>query len=291
VWTHDGNDFTQLVARFLEVCRAHGVQPNRESVAVLARSKDLLKRVAGIPVTDGGPPPWADPLTGDLLRLKVLTDACQHDEAWRIVRRILTIAILGRDTVSGTDVRELERKHGLPALRKLGQSLVSSLPAARGPLEQWCTEANPLWEEFCRRCNPSAAVKPLKAKQKQVHRNADVAVALAPAESPGLPAEYRLGTVHSVKGETLEAVLLILRQKPGGGSHYATLLSQGKTTLDSEELRIPYVAMTRPRRVLVVAVPEQDRQAWLDRLSPTHQERRKGSKGQSGSSDDVTQEE
>ena len=74
--------------------------------------------------------------------------------------------------------------------------------------------------------------------------------------------EYRLGTVHSVKGETFDAVLLLLKQKGAFGSFYRTLLINGVKTDSNEELRIVYVATTRPRKLLVIAVPQSEKAAW-----------------------------
>lgn len=78
--------------------------------------------------------------------------------------------------------------------------------------------------------------------------------------------EYRLGTVHSVKGETFEAVLLFLKKK-GFGPYYKTLIRNGTSVSDSEELRIVYVGLTRPRKLLVLAVPDdENKQAWESKL-------------------------
>jgi len=71
---------------------------------------------------------------------------------------------------------------------------------------------------------------------------------------------------HSVKGETFEAVLLILKKK-GNGPEYKTVLRQNISTSANEELRIAYVGMTRPSKILVVAVPDDENKlAWENRL-------------------------
>ena len=266
LWGYAGNDFGNMVARFLSLCRTHGIEPNPESVAVLARSKNLLKQISGLEGASSAQEPWGNAVTGDLLHLKALADAPNFAEAWKRARRILATVHLGKPDVSATDIRQVEQEYGLVALRRLAHMLVSALPAACGTLEQWCLAANPKWEEFCGSCNLTATITPLTPKQRQAHRDADVSAALAPDEIPHARAEYKLGTVHSVKGETLEAVLLFLKQKAGSGQHYRTLLADDKTTRDSEELRIPYVAMTRPRRLLVLAVPKDDVDAWRARL-------------------------
>jgi superfamily I DNA/RNA helicase len=73
---------------------------------------------------------------------------------------------------------------------------------------------------------------------------------------------YTMGTVHSIKGRTFEAVLLILKER-SAGKKYTNMLYG---TLAEEEMRIIYVAITRPRRILVIATPEGDRSTWIKRF-------------------------
>ena len=78
--------------------------------------------------------------------------------------------------------------------------------------------------------------------------------------------DYQIGTIHSVKGETFEAVLVILKQK-GVGKLYKTLLRENVSASDDEELRIVYVGITRARRILMIAVPDEENKiAWEARL-------------------------
>lgn len=78
--------------------------------------------------------------------------------------------------------------------------------------------------------------------------------------------EYRLGTIHSVKGETFGGVLVILKKK-GLGAYYKTLLQQKVSIQDSEELRIVYVGITRPRKLLMLAVPDlENKSVWENKL-------------------------
>jgi len=72
--------------------------------------------------------------------------------------------------------------------------------------------------------------------------------------------EYTIGTVHSVKGETFEAVLLFVKKKGGNGQGYANILES--KIEENEELRTIYVGITRPRKVLVLAVPKEDVNVW-----------------------------
>ena len=76
-----------------------------------------------------------------------------------------------------------------------------------------------------------------------------------------------LKTIHSVKGMTLEAILVFLSKK-AVRTNYATILNNpAKYSVDNnEELRIVYVACTRPKKLLWIAVPSDDLECWKAKL-------------------------
>lgn len=65
---------------------------------------------------------------------------------------------------------------------------------------------------------------------------------------------YTLSSVHGVKGETFDATLLIVDTTRGANALTPSILNTGN--LNSELMRIAYVAMTRPRKLLVVSLPK-----------------------------------
>jgi len=73
----------------------------------------------------------------------------------------------------------------------------------------------------------------------------------------------RMETTHKVKGETVDALMLVLDTKQAN-----LILAQQASREQSEELRLAYVAMTRPRDALVVAVSanhyKSRKQRWSD---------------------------
>ena len=64
--------------------------------------------------------------------------------------------------------------------------------------------------------------------------------------------QYTLSSIHGVKGESYDALMLLVGSTKGN-TITPSLLTKGAT--DSELMRLAYVAMTRPRKLLVVAVP------------------------------------
>lgn len=72
-----------------------------------------------------------------------------------------------------------------------------------------------------------------------------------------------LKTIHSVKGENLDAILIFL--KKNDNSNYSNVLNNKYDLLsnaDKEQLRIVYVACSRPKKILWIAVPKDDVSIW-----------------------------
>lgn len=65
--------------------------------------------------------------------------------------------------------------------------------------------------------------------------------------------DYTRSSIHGVKGETYDAVLIYIKSKTGK-TLTPKFLMEGE--LEDELMRIAYVAMTRPRRLLMIAMPE-----------------------------------
>lgn len=65
--------------------------------------------------------------------------------------------------------------------------------------------------------------------------------------------KYTRSSIHGVKGESYEAVLLHVKSRTGS-TITPKLLMEGE--LEQELMRLAYVAMTRPRRLLMLAMPD-----------------------------------
>lgn len=73
----------------------------------------------------------------------------------------------------------------------------------------------------------------------------------------------RQDTIHQVKGESIDAVLVI-----GSAKFWNSVMAAVRSGENTEDRRLAYVAMTRARHLLVVALPQshfdKHRQAWVD---------------------------
>lgn len=75
--------------------------------------------------------------------------------------------------------------------------------------------------------------------------------------------KYTLSSVHGVKGESYQSLLLLVPNQKGN-TLTPSFLNKGE--LNTELMRIAYVAMTRPRKLLAVAMPGTKSQKYLQRF-------------------------
>ncbi len=76
--------------------------------------------------------------------------------------------------------------------------------------------------------------------------------------------DYTRSSIYGVKGETYDVVLIYVKSKTGN-TLTPKFLMEGE--LEDELMRIAYVAMTRPRCLLMVAMPENKKIKECPRFS------------------------
>ena len=76
--------------------------------------------------------------------------------------------------------------------------------------------------------------------------------------------EYYVGTIHSVKGESYDAVLVILISRFSNEKNYVNMFNEVDALKNNEGLRVVYVAITRSRKLLRIVVPEKDLLKWRE---------------------------
>jgi len=82
----------------------------------------------------------------------------------------------------------------------------------------------------------------------------------------GTTTSIRITTIHSVKGQTVEAMMLVSAPTKQGTTdgHWTQWIENSQ----SEAARLAYVASSRPRQLLAWAIPESDaeQKAQLEHL-------------------------
>jgi len=241
---------------YIEHCKGLGIPPS--GVAVLSRSKELLNAIKPGSADDKSVSLWGDLISERVARSRFLYENGQYALAFRSLERAILQARSARDTFDPMELWKLYESGKLADWRGDVFELLCSLPWTSGRAAgDWANEANDILKNS-RFPELRVGVK----RNSQKCRYQDLKLAGAFAQSDLLPQENEAvyKTVHAVKGETLDAVMLALKKKAGQGPFYVNLL--GKDIAGNEELRIVYVAITRARRMLALAVPSKAASVW-----------------------------
>lgn len=258
VITYNPDNLMATVEYFIDLCKDNGIEVNEENIAVISRSKKLLNKVDGVEALANDPWKDDDYHTKDLARGKYLFERGDINKGFSLIERAYLRKLKGKNVCMQEDIRQRIEEVGFVEHRKEIYKILTILPSTDCNIRDWIKKANDNFNSNDLDIFLSIKSTAADAPFDQLFRDGKVA---------SQTREYRLGTVHSVKGETLEATLLFLGKK-GKGAYYKTMLRDNICISDNEELRIVYVGMTRPRKLLVLAVPdEENKQAWITKLS------------------------
>jgi DNA helicase II / ATP-dependent DNA helicase PcrA len=254
--TYDIDNLQSLIDYFINKCIENAVEINPKDVAVLARSQEIVSRILGHNIESTGYLPWneKDFHTKDFVKGKFLYDHGNFSEGFTQFERALFKVLNDSNICCQSDVDAYIEKIGFFEYRSIISSLINLLPNTSCKLGEWISQSNSILD-----LNGLGRIK-LEVIKKKADVNIEMLFSDNKFNQIVLP--YRVGTIHSAKGETFEAVMIILKKR-GKGKHYKTLLRDNENVKNQEELRIVYVGITRPRRLLMIAVPdEENKTAW-----------------------------
>lgn len=253
------DNLPQIVSNFIEECSQNGIVISEETVAVIYRSKNLINDITGIPEVPFGTSPWTthDNYTKDFAKGKYLYDNGDFKGGFRAIEKAILKQVNNLSFCTDQTIDKMIEENGFVKFKSGVFNLIKMLPITHLTIGNWVDATNKILADNKLNFKLSITNAGRNYSFKQVFLNESEKV---------IERNYRLGTVHSVKGETFDASLLILKTK-GIGKAYKTILNQNISISESEELRIAYVGMTRPRKILILAVPNQENKtAWENKL-------------------------
>lgn len=258
--------FTKIIKYFIMNCEQHGIKIDKSSVAVLYRGKNNaayldIKR----DVYEYDKLPWLfrNYHVKDIVRGLFLYENGFYNEGYKFLEKGFIEALNKNNDpefhCTSEFIQKLIIKGGFLNHRKHIFQLVNSLAPTKGKtLTQWITLSNTLLQAnginiqlAINQQNGAILIEELfggDLNKRDLH-------------------PFYYGTIHSAKGKTFEAVLLILGKKPGNNSFYSTMLTKGPKPGEEEELRNVYVAISRPRKILMMATPNEDVELWKKKFS------------------------
>lgn len=239
-----GNE-AQIPGRFRDLIEAHQIGPSE--CAILATSNQLCSLIRGQRL---------DLLPKDLSLLfqAKTAEVGVTLAAYQSVERLLRRLAFG-PSVAGVSLDPLHT-------RNLVVQLFSQLPVPGTDLSDWAKTAIRVTDLVVSELTPS----PHSTLHTELHDELDAAG--LPDSQAGLT-DIRVSTIHGVKGESIDAVALTMTAQsekqrhwgfPGPAGILAQRLADPSTAdLDSDEWRRgSYVAMTRARKLIAIAIPDSD---------------------------------
>lgn len=263
----DISDCGEIIQKFLEVCEDYKIVSNSKNIAILSRSGDLLKDIKGINKNSKGLLPWKekDSITKNIARSKYLYDKEKYSEAFRTLER--SICDIEKNKVYSTrqDMESIIKKYGFVNWRKRIYKIISLFPSTlqEKQIGRWVKLSKEILEKNKGSIGLDQNIElKIKRNYQNKHNYTDLFFddIFGKKEARTDENKYTIGTVHSVKGETFDAVILFVKHKAGNKGNYSKVLSL--KIEENEEVRTVYVAITRPRKVLIIAVPEVDKASW-----------------------------
>ena len=252
IWPR-GINSEKLIAQFIVFCEEHGIYPSKNRISILARSNSTIDNLLGNH-QNYTHPPWNHQITKYVALSKWCFDNNRYKDALKHLEHAIALHLTKQPFVSFDDIRKQVEGHGFHKWRSTMYIILKDMPTFSGKLQQWVMAANAVLAShaLCTGLN-------LKIKKRTIYEKMDTKELFA--DELTIKNNIYYGTVHSVKGQTLDAVMLFLNEKDGN-TKYESILT--KPPIESENKRIIYVAMTRPKQILVLAVPDNKITLWKD---------------------------
>jgi DNA helicase-2/ATP-dependent DNA helicase PcrA len=237
--------------QFYEKCSELGI-PNDE-IAIVYRGKSFGEEYFDIEEENGSNKelPWVNKnyYVRDIAHGKYLTEIGNFKAGIKLLEKGYLKRLLDKTTISSKEIQDYKDEKGYRVFRnelfdfieKLGTIKDSSLK---------------IWQEATKN---NGVLLPIVASRS------DVKVEKLFYYDDSINKDKYINTIHSVKGMSLDAILVFLKKK-AVSTNYTTILKS-----DNEEKRVVYVAFSRPRKLLWIVVPNDDIDCWRNFLYPTEE--------------------
>lgn len=251
------NFFNGVIDKFLELCKQNDIPVNKQDIAVLCKGNALIKTIQGKSELEEDFFHENDTLY-DLLYSKWLFDSNRLHESYIKLENLIISLILNDPQITPSMKKEYIDEFGFFEMRQLCFNLIELMPPIVNiTLNEWIFK-------FKTKLKKSDLFIKRKLLRKIRRINEHIIISDL-FENADTYQKYSLSTIHKVKGETFDAALLILKTKPNNEKGYKKIVKEFKETgVLTEELRNIYVAITRPRKILVIYAPKSHEKMWYE---------------------------
>lgn len=251
VYKYDDDNVRDIIQDFYKVCDNNELS----SKIILARGVNKCKKLAGVKDLDFKYWKAEQPLPYLIIDAAFAFDSGDMDYAFRKVRLVLAELLADNNPEAKREfVHEIEDNVDWNA-RIFG--FLKLVPIFSLSFKEWSEQTCALLKDYWDLEEKPVFVPYQRQTGYKMKDMADVAVEQY-HQSSDKGSEYHksIDTIHAVKGATLDAVLLFLSSDSRGQSISLNDFPHNKVRVMSESQRMIYVACSRARQFLALAVPK-----------------------------------
>lgn len=170
-------------------------------------------------------------------------------------QRLVAYAAWDTENLDGLDDEQLE------SVRRAAYGFLRDLPVLERDLQTWVKDAAASLD----RATKTLVSKPKRSGAQSLRAKAAYAAHQASDVFSAPPVDLTPQTVHDIKGEDREAVMLVIRRTHAGDPTKQLELWEATATgaeiaaEQEEERRVTFVALTRAQRFCLIALPDDSR--------------------------------
>lgn len=250
-----------VIGKFEELCSNNAIPINSKNIAIVTRSK--VHSDTGISEL------WKSHEIEFLAQSAYEWSVGSRKKAYELCEKFLFgLTIEDYRNVQKTMEIDIEEKMSYEVWRSIVINLLVELPSCNLPIGDWVKETEVVVSNICTKNGLSPIsgktvpnIVKIKSRDKAIPHFKTIPLNDFFENKQKL--KHTISSVHGVKGETYDGLLLIVESKTG---QTITPKFLNEAPLDQELMRIAYVALTRPRKLLAVAMPKISSRVGYERF-------------------------
>lgn len=237
-----------LIKNFLDLCNKESITISPEKVAILVRGRSGLTEKDYSKIKDL----WQTPITLLLAKATFYKGIQNVEKTASKIEKVLYY-LLFNNQANIIDYNVVQRVYTIEEWNYLVFKLSTLLPSSTVSLKNWKVEINSLVDKFILdnniKCKNNVEIK-VKSRVQDNNLKDFLEQSIEVFFAYTYKKDYLSTTIHSVKGCTFEAVMLIISTN---GKLTSNMINQ--KDINTEEIRTFYVAATRAKKLFVLAIP------------------------------------
>ena len=259
VLTSYTSNYDEIIKKFLKDCNKHNIELSQKEVCILFRGNEevysykksfKLKNIYKLFDYNNN----IRNQTVNIIRGLYYWNNNEHLKSFEILEKEYLKDKHSTSKITYENIHEEINNIGFHKHRLNVYNFIKSFPPISNTqtIDSWIKLVNNTTS------NKLCDVKDKPIKDSPYHAK-DITFELIFNEENNKQLNYHVGTVHSVKGCSIDATLLILKNNIYERSYKEITKNNIR---DEDELRVIYVALSRAKKLLHLAVPENDYKIW-----------------------------